>query len=856
MHEICYCCEKVLVMEIFLLFLAIGLIASFFSYLKNKLGAINSKLYEISFTLEQLKKSAEKQREEKEKTSYAITKEDITQKAEMPIKPVEEAIAPTIEEQQLAFEQELNAVIATINESRTEPIEETEPNEEPINLFATEGIEQENEEPIIEKTWYEKIDKNNDWEKFIGENLISKIGIAILVLGIAFFVKYAIDQNWINEVARVGIGVLAGGIILGVAHKLRADFKAFSTVLVAGGITTFYFTIGLAFQEYQLFSQTVAFAIMLVITAFSVFISIGYDRQELAVLSIIGGFATPFIVSTGSGNYVVLFTYIIILDLGMLILAFIRKWTLVNVITYVFTVLLYLAWLLNKGLSNHPEFLVNALVFATAFYVIFIAMNIAYNLKFKRNFESVDFSILLSNTAVYYGAGIALLSQYKPEWKGAFTLVLAASNCLLAWFIIKNSKADKRLLYVLIGLALTFITLAAPIQLEGNHITLFWAAEGALLLWLGQKSNMPIFRITSVVTYILAFVSLLMDWNLQYGLIDDLPILLNSAFLTNVFMGASIYFSIFLLKKEGAFSISWYEFTYNSPFYLKVQYLVFILLLYFTGFLELSYQLNRHLNVTIAVHSIVGFYHLLFTSIAAFFILRQQKSSYTKTVQFLGLANLFLYLIYLNNLPFNEIGYNRTVNSVHEVLMLNTPSNWAFLFHYLLAICMVYQTIVLYKLQYNDDSNTISRKVLYWSLVVLITYFTSSEVILHVLKLRLPAFVISTDEVANFTDEVYSHLYKQTIKVFLPVLWGILAFIFLWFGIKNQIKHLRIAALYLLGLTLLKLFVYDIREVSEGGKILAFILLGIVLLVISFMYQKIKAIIIDEPKANTHEEVN
>jgi uncharacterized membrane protein len=108
---------------------------------------------------------------------------------------------------------------------------------------------------------------------------------------------------------------------------------------------------------------------------------------------------------------------------------------------------------------------------------------------------------------------------------------------------------------------------------------------------------------------------------------------------------------------------------------------------------------------------------------------------------------------------------------------------------------------------------------------------------------------------ANF--DTYNTIFKQTVKVYLPVLWGVLSFLFLWFGIKNQIKHLRIAALYLLGATLAKLFIYDIREVSEGGKILAFILLGIVLLVISFMYQKIKAIIInDEPKETENNEFN
>lgn len=842
-------------MEVFLLIIAIGLIIIFYFQLKDKLVKIENRLYEIID-----KQNAQLQDSKQEvanKSSKIETVNDEFIELPQKVDKITESVITTAEENQLVFEQELNAVIEEINEPYFDLNEEEEINdEELISLFETKNYESDKKEPIIEKTWYEKIDKNNDLEKFIGENLISKIGIAILVLGIAFFVKYAIDQNWINEVARVGIGILAGGIILGFAHYLRENFKAFSTVLVAGGISTFYFTIGLAFQEYHLFSQTVAFAIMLVITAFSAFISIGYDRQELAILSIIGGFATPFIVSTGSGNYVVLFVYIIILDLGMLVLAMLRKWTLVNIITYVFTMILYLSWLGTKGIQNE-ENLTNALLFASAFYVIFIAMNIVYNIKYKQYFKRIDFGILLSNTFLYFGAGITLLNHFKPEYKGAFTLTLAFSNCLLAWFIIKNSKADKNLLYVLIGLALTFITLAAPIQLKGNYITLFWAAEGALLLWLAQKSGMQIFRITSIVVYVLAIGSLLIDWNQQYGLTANLPILNNKGFLASLFVCASLGLNIILLKKDNEQTFSLLEVNYSIASYLKISKNVLIILIYLAGLSECSYQLNSHLHPTAVAHIFIGLYHLVFTSLVIYFI--NKSSNNSAVIKVIGLLNIFLYLIYLNNLPFNEIQFNISVEMVRDIWVLNTASSLAFMVHYLPLFCVVYQSIIIYKI--FKTQNQKAFKALYWITVIFITYLSSSEVILHVLKAQIvpiiPPVTDNSDQAFYANFDTYNYIFTQTIKVYLPVLWGVLSFIFLWFGIKNQIKHLRIAALYLLGATLVKLFIYDIREVSEGGKILAFILLGIVLLVISFMYQKIKAIIInDEPKETDSNEIN
>ncbi len=343
-------------------------------------------------------------------------------------------------------------------------------------------------------------ERNPDLEKFIGENLANKIGIGVLVLGIGFFVKYAIDQNWINEIGRVFIGIFCGAILLGVAHKMRKTFVAFSSVLVGGGLAVLYLTIAIAFHDYHIFSQTVAFIMMVIITAFAVVLSLGYNRVELAILSILGGFASPFMVSTGEGNYVVLFTYIFILDVGMLVLAYYKKWNLINIISYVFTVLLFGAWLVEGFNSDTVNMILGGLIFATLFYLVFFVMNVINNLKEKAAFKSLDISLLLSNTFLYYGAGMTLLNNAVGDnYKGLFTAGLGVFNFIFAYTLHKSGRVDKNLVYLLIGLVLTFVSLAAPIQLEGNYITLFWSAEAVLLLWLSQKSGIRLMKLASVV---------------------------------------------------------------------------------------------------------------------------------------------------------------------------------------------------------------------------------------------------------------------------------------------------------------------------------------------------------------------
>ena len=212
--------------------------------------------------------------------------------------------------------------IAHKYESIFSPVKNTEPVGEPFvaikdestvfTAFSEQKQDQEEDITTDNKRYTEPpklvykpsfFERHPDMEKFIGENLVNKIGIAILVLAIGFFVKYAIDQNWVGPVGRVSIGILCGAVLVGIAHKMRNSYKSFSSVLAGGGLAVFYFTIALAYHQFKLFDQTTAFIIMIVITAFAVALSLLYNKQELAVTALLGGFLAPFLVSTGNGNY-------------------------------------------------------------------------------------------------------------------------------------------------------------------------------------------------------------------------------------------------------------------------------------------------------------------------------------------------------------------------------------------------------------------------------------------------------------------------------------------------------------------------------------------------------------------------
>ncbi|SFN29503.1 Predicted membrane protein [Chitinophaga sp. YR627] len=667
-------------------------------------------------------------------------------------------------------------------------------------------------------------EKNPDLEKFIGENLFNKIGIAILVIGIGFFLKYAIDNNWINETGRTFIGILCGGILIGVAHRLRKTFNAFSSVLVGGGVAVLYFSMTIAFQQYHLISQTVAFIMMILITAFTVVLSLSYDRKELAVFAILGGFSSPLLVSTGAGNAAVLFTYILILNVGMLILAYYKKWNIVNIISYAATIILFGSWLsvsiLNE--ASKPVPYVTALVFATLFYIVFFLMNVVNNLKQRVKFKATEIMILLSNTFLYYAAGMVILAHiHNGMFQGLFTACIAIFNFIFAYSLYRNQHADKNLIYLLIGLTLSFLSLAAPVQLNGNHITLFWAAEAVLLLWLFQRSRLPLMKYAACIVFAMMTFSLLMDWeqvygDLRYAQSRDMWPLLNQGFITGAACIAAVFIIRHLLKKETE-----EKFLPETPV-SAVRYafgLLAVALIYTTGILELYYQTNVHAPAINPICS--GIYNYAFLS----FVLYRSRKEHI----FLQLAGIvlsaILFIVFI-------VYYNWVIIDVRTAYLENHQPLAHFLLSYLLIaglLTMLYQAYLTVKASDKKDA-------------IHIIQWVATFVLLYVLSASL-------DHIVALTGIQHAELENTSQRMGYTILWGAFAFTLIYLGFRWQSKQVRIISISLFALTLLKLFAFDLRNLSEGGKIAAFISLGILLLVISFMYQRLKKILLtDEDK--------
>lgn len=699
------------------------------------------------------------------------------------------------------------------------------PKEEKLPL--TNEIKKTESQPIIEKREFPKpitpsAKPETDLEKFIGENLLSKIGITVLVLGISFFVKYAIDQNWIKETGRVIIGLIAGGILIGIAHRIRNSYRSFSSVLMGGGLTVFYFTIAFAFHQYHLISQTAGFIIMVIITAFAVVLSLYYDRLELAILATIGGFITPFLVSTGQDNHVALFTYLCILNSGLMVLAWFKRWPSINIIALFFTTIIYGSWLIKKMWFDYPAVVPykDAMLFGILFYVQFVTMNIVNNIRERKIFNAFDFIVVLSINFLFYLAAMFILPYWNQgNYNGLFTALLGIFNLLLVPGFKQKKTIDPNFLALLTGLALTFISLAAPVQFNGNHVTLFWAAEAVVLFWLFQRTRTVQLKIASLIIAVLMLGSLGITWMQVYFSDHQLiPILLNKGFSTTIAVAVSLFIYYKLMYKEA------------DTFYLKklqnqsVKDLLlgaFVVVLYLSGALEVFYQFSTRNSIG----SLYIIYLQLYTFLFAIVIL----FSFKRSTVFPVLKFLFTILclcLYLLNVHTN---YDISLSLIRQA------QGYLFLVHWIGIVLLGWLLIdlVVYFKRTRDKNWDSYLPALTWISAISSIFLLSVEI--YQVNLWL-----------NYQKDDWTWWENLYYKAGLSILWSICSFIMMWLGMQYKFRPLRIISLSLFTVTLIKLFVYDIRKIPPGGKIAAFILLGVLLLTVSFMYQRLKKIIIDD----------
>ncbi|MGH1437873.1 MAG: DUF2339 domain-containing protein [Lewinella sp.] len=693
-----------------------------------------------------------------------------------------------------------------------------------------------------------------DLEKFIGENLINKIGIAITVIGVAIGAKYSIEHNLINPLTRIILGYLAGIALLAFGIKLKKNYESYSAVLVSGAMTILYFITYLAYSLYGLIPQGMAFGLMVVFTAFTVVAALNYNKQIIALIGLVGAYAVPFLLSEGSGQAVVLFSYVAIINIGILIIAFKKYWKPLYYSSFGLTWLLYTSWCLFDYRTNENFGL--ALTFLCLFFAIFYLTFLAYKLLQKEQFSLSDVLLLLANSFIFYGIGFALLNNHQTgeQLLGLFTLGNAVIHFIVSAVIYRKQLADRKLFYLISGLVLVFITLAIPVQLDGNWVTLLWAGEAALLFWIGRTKQVPVYEWLSYPLMFLAFFSLLQDWSVGYsynfyypqeGEAGITPIF-NIQFLSSVLFLGAFGFINWVNQKKQHLSVLASKGVISKMIALAVPGIM-LLVLYSAFRMEIESYWNQLYSDAIITNSrndegyvervtngdLLKFkmiwvinYTLLFVGVLSFVNIRKLKNT------LLGFINLVLNVL--------AIGYFLTqglyaLSELRESYLEQTLAEYYHqgIFHLgIRYVSYLFVALVVVACYYYRRQDFIK-----WN------FKMAFDLLLHLVVLW-----IASSELIHWMDIANS---TQSYKLGLSILWGIYALILIALGIWKGKQHLRIGAIVLFAITLVKLFFYDISHLDTLAKTIVFVSLGVLLLIISFLYNKYKHIIADEDTDET-----
>lgn len=689
---------------------------------------------------------------------------------------------------------------------------------------------------------WEKTGIGSEIEQFIGTNLINKIGIAVVIIGVGIGAKYAIDNDLISPLVRILLGYFVGGLLNFFAYRLKKNYFNFSAVLCSGAMAIHYFITYAAYSYYSLFPNTVAFVLMVIITVITVALALFYNRQVIAHFGLVGAYLVPFLLKDPDSSVLVLFIYMTIINCGILFISTKKRWKPLNYMAFAATWIIFISWFLSK---NYTDQITISLTFASLFFAIFYLVFLSYKLILKEKLKLDDIFFLVLNASVFYLIGLFTLDIRHIEltFGGLFTFINAIIHGFTAFLIYKYETENKNLFYWTLGIVVAFITIAIGLQFNESVSAILWSVEAAFIFWLGRNKKIILFDYLAITIVLLTIIQIISLWfSVSYNFYPEsineiyTPIF-RLSFLSSLAVIASFSFIHYTSKKHKPIDKKhkdWIE-VFNIVFHL-----FFLATLFFTFYTEItlfwnniqiytSYDLTTNdvwvkafekLNQDIFAFKTIWLFNftLLFASILAFTNFKWLKND---------VLNAFIFVLGgLMILLFMTTGIQAMTILRESYLSANLPANYDVnIFHLLIRyVAYMFFALLFYSLfRFSIPMFTNKNFIKIFEIVLSITiiWLCSSELI-HWLSLY-------------GTSDVY--------KFGLTILWGVFSFLLIGYGIWKKKKYLRITSIVLFAGTIIKLFAYDINNLETVPKTIVFISIGGLLLVVSFMYNKYRTII-------------
>ena len=326
---------------------------------------------------------------------------------------------------------------------------------------------------------------------FTEGNVPVKIGVLVLLFGVAAALKYAAAQGYFTLTIEARLALIAGaGIIgLGIGWRERERRPAFGLSVQGGALGVLLLTVFAAYRLYALLPPGLAFALVVVLVAGSAALALLQNNMALAVLGFLGGYLAPVLISTGSANHVGLFSYYAVLNAAVFAISWRQSWRLLNLIGFAFTFAVGTAW---GSKYYRPELFSSVEPFLILFFLFYIVIGLLYVIRQSEHRRPwVDGTLVFGTPLLAFPLQAGMLKDDRLGLAFSALVVAVIYAALVFW--LRRRRGERLLTEAYAALAVGFATLAVPLAFSASTTASIWALEGAGAAWIGlrQKRNFP-----------------------------------------------------------------------------------------------------------------------------------------------------------------------------------------------------------------------------------------------------------------------------------------------------------------------------------------------------------------------------
>jgi uncharacterized membrane protein len=669
----------------------------------------------------------------------------------------------------------------------------------------------------------------SDWEQALPGNWLSRIGIVALFIGLGFLAKLAYDGGWLIPELQLLVGLACGGLLLLAGHHWRERYHAWAQALTGGGIAVLYLSIFASYALNDLWSFLPTFGCMFMVTILAVGIALRRDSMSIAIIGIVGAFLVPITLGaldqsvggagSGGNNTGLLIAYVLTLDVAVVWLASVRNWRWFTLLGFGGSMAIFGLWYCT---SDPDGLLGPAQGMLTGIFICFAAATTLFHVVWRRTPEPTDLALMSLNAGIYFCVSYGLLWGEYRGWLGLFSLLLASFFGVLGYLALRRSEDNRRLADFAFGISIVLLTIAIPVQLHRSHaswITMAWAAEGAVVIWISVRQCLPKLQPWGLGALAMAVVGLLAFNGITEQ--ERFRPFMNDTLWALAISILAFYAGAYLLRRtERAL----------QPWFFAVMMLVgcFFTIWLFSAEV-VSYAGSRIMAARMDGLSFVHIRNL-------------ENGRSLALVSLWGTCALCLLMVGIRkNWDWLRMGAYMlmAVASAATVVLLNHSHamirsgtshpviNYSFGGF---CICVGALYVLAYAMARNR-SRLLDAERRFLSVII---------VGANVLSL----FALSS-EVLTYVDSEYGK------SMGLTLLWATYGLALVVVGIMGKSRWVRLGGLALVSVAILKLFIWDTFHLQSGYRVAAYLILGVLLLAGGYFYHRyanvIKGFIMDRP---------